>query len=227
MGNGLIKRLIGDNCISRFIYSIISLKYIILKKQKNFKLKKNGQNVIEYLQKILEKKNVKFFFDMGTLLGIIREGHLLGHDIDIDIGVFLTNEEEKEDLCKYLESEHCQLKYKFSVKELGVVEYSYLYNEIKFDITFYTNKDKKSICHLLYPDTVETKIMRVVELSCPIINNTDKYNWNDININVPHDPESYLCHRYGDNWKIPDKNYIYWKGPSTKPTNYIGHINRF
>ncbi|WP_150538233.1 LicD family protein [Actinobacillus vicugnae] len=40
------------------------------------------------LKKVLEQKNIPFFLISGTLLGCIREGKLLGHDKDIDVGVW-------------------------------------------------------------------------------------------------------------------------------------------
>ncbi|WGE87428.1 hypothetical protein NYR88_09800 [Actinobacillus equuli subsp. haemolyticus] len=40
------------------------------------------------LKKVLDHKNIPFFLISGTLLGCIREGKLLGHDKDIDVGVW-------------------------------------------------------------------------------------------------------------------------------------------
>lgn len=40
------------------------------------------------LKKVLDHKKIPFFLISGTLLGCIREGKLLGHDKDIDIGVW-------------------------------------------------------------------------------------------------------------------------------------------
>ena len=43
------------------------------------------------LKVCLDKENIIFFLISGTLLGCIREGKLLGHDKDIDIGVWENN----------------------------------------------------------------------------------------------------------------------------------------
>lgn len=40
------------------------------------------------LRLVLEKHNIPFFLISGTLLGCIREGKLLGHDKDVDVGVW-------------------------------------------------------------------------------------------------------------------------------------------
>lgn len=40
------------------------------------------------IKHLLDKKNVEFFLVSGTLLGCIREGRILSHDKDVDIGVW-------------------------------------------------------------------------------------------------------------------------------------------
>lgn len=50
----------------------------------------NASYALSELKKILDNHNIPFFLISGTLLGCIREGKLLGHDKDIDIGVWET-----------------------------------------------------------------------------------------------------------------------------------------
>ena len=69
--------------------------------------------------------------------------------------------------------------------------------------------------------------LNVVKASCLHINELEKIEFKGKKINVPKDRESYLAERYGDNWKIPDKNYVYWKGPSITATDYVGHIVKY
>lgn len=40
------------------------------------------------LKRVMDKNDIPFFLISGTLLGCIREGKLLGHDKDIDVGVW-------------------------------------------------------------------------------------------------------------------------------------------
>lgn len=49
---------------------------------------------------MLDQKQIPFFLISGTLLGCIREGKLLGHDKDIDVGVW--DEYSYEELANYL-----------------------------------------------------------------------------------------------------------------------------
>lgn len=47
-----------------------------------------AEQALRDLKNCLDKANIIFFLISGTLLGCIREGKLLGHDKDIDIGVW-------------------------------------------------------------------------------------------------------------------------------------------
>ena len=205
------------------VYQYFRSKYYLLKKKRN--IQREGIKIIEKVQKVLKDNNVFFFFDMGTLLGIVREGRIIKHDLDIDVGVRVSSETEKEHIKEIFSSIGAKEHYRFIVEELGVVEQSFVYDEVKFDINYYYQKDEKDYCYLMYRNPDKTYMideMSVVELSCEHIEKLQIKEFCGIKVNVPENAEKYLSCRYGENWKIPDKNYIYWKGPSTRPTDYIG-----
>ena len=149
----------------------------------------------------------------------------MGHDLDIDLGCFVDSEEEKKEISDLLEKNGCALKYQYTADGLGIVEESYMCNKVKFDVNYYVNEDSSSICYLLYddPQNYSPDFMSVVKLSCDKIEEIVPYKWNGMVVNVPKNPEQYLAQRYGENWRIPDKNYVYWKGPSTTPISEKGY----
>ncbi|MCW9698298.1 hypothetical protein [Avibacterium sp. 20-129] len=53
--------------------------------------KKDASIALKDLKRVLDKNNIPFFLISGTLLGCIRENDLLGHDKDIDVGVWDTH----------------------------------------------------------------------------------------------------------------------------------------
>ncbi|WP_026313273.1 LicD family protein [Actinobacillus capsulatus] len=75
-------------------------------KQAKFKKKKTAYNdksasiALADLKKVLDQHKIPFFLISGTLLGCIREGKLLGHDKDIDVGVW--DDHSYEELANYL-----------------------------------------------------------------------------------------------------------------------------
>lgn len=45
-------------------------------------------NMLPYLTKLLEKNNIKYWLDWGTLLGAVKNGKIIPWDFDIDLGIF-------------------------------------------------------------------------------------------------------------------------------------------
>lgn len=227
-----IKKFLRNFILTRHIYLFLHELFhgfrstrhkFILRKT----LQQNGEETVRAIQEMLDSTGVFFFFDMGTLLGIIREGRLLRHDMDIDVAVFTEDASQKESLKQTLLAKGCTLRYSYSVEELGVVEDSFVYNDIKFDINYFSEVNGMDVCYLMYTDPNKgypVGKMSVVQLMTPHISALKKIDFGGCMINVPEDPEKYLAARYGENWRIPDKNYIYWKGPSTSPTDYIGTV---
>lgn len=222
-----LKAFLRTNIYTKNLYNILRfIKRGVENRRKRYVLQHNGEQTIKELQNILEKANIVFFFDMGTLLGIVREGRLLGHDLDIDIAISDNNKETINLVRSTLLNSGCRQKFLYIVDGIGIVEESYVINNIKFDINYYKTDQNHSKCYLLYTShgkkyKDELKLS-VVELSCSPIADIEKISFADTKINIPQNAEHYLAERYGENWRIPDKNYIYYKGPSAKAIKNIG-----
>ncbi len=218
-----IKQFLRENRYTKKFYAhLIDGKQRYLAKRG---VQQQGVKIIKQMQKLLEQTGFMFFFDMGTLLGIIREGRLLKHDMYIDIGVIVQGEADKEKLKALLASSGARLKYEYVVTELGVIEQSFLYQGVKFDISYYYRESQEDVCYLMYRNPEKTYAdlqMDVVQLNCPTITAVTKVSFQGLKVNAPERPEAYLAVRYGENWRIPDKKYIYWKGPSARFTAYTG-----
>ena len=220
-----LKKFLKESFLTKWLYRALwKIKYrksLKFYKQKRDALQKNGARLIHFLQKTLEGE--KFFFDMGTLLGIVREGRLLGHDLDIDVGLYADGEQGVERVRETLIKNGCKLKSTYKVEEIGVVEDSFLIEEVKFDVSYYYKEEDVDAVYLMY-DAQEGKPAKVVKLCCSPIEEIGQVSFKGGDINVPKDSLKYLAERYGENWRIPDKNYIYWKGPSARQTNFEGII---
>jgi phosphorylcholine metabolism protein LicD len=197
-------------------------------RKKRKALQSNGAKVIHFLQDVLGEE--KFFFDFGTLLGIVRENGIIGHDLDIDLGIMLNGDKEIERIRNLLAQNGCKLVYTFSINEIGTVEDSFIINDIKFDIAYYHREKDADIVYLMYrieKNALEDNTMNVVKAICSPIDEIERINFKGKMINVPKNRINYLVERYGETWTIPDKNYVYWKGPSVEPTNYKGQVKKY
>ena len=219
-----IKEFFKNCFLTRWMYLVYRrIKYRNLEEIKE-NMKAKGNETVFFIENTLSGKAF-FYFDMGTMLGIVREGRLLGHDLDIDVAVYTSSEDEKDRVRNILLDTGCKLRYSYYVKELGVVEDSFEINGLKFDVNYYVRESDKDVCYLMYRDnekSYEENEMDVVKLSVSAINEVKKVDFFGKQVTVPKEAELYLAERYGDNWRIPNKNYVYWQGPSTNKTNYIG-----
>lgn len=220
-----LKNCIKTCAITKPLYQA-RLKLIKEKRleEKRTKIQANGVKTINFIQNELEKSNLQFYFDMGTLLGIVREGRLLKHDLDIDVAVYVKSDEDKLMVRQMLIDAGCKHKLKHYILRTGEVFIdSFELNGIKFDISYYRNEGDVDISYLAYREgELEDKNYRkMVVLRCDAIKETTKGKLIDEEVNIPKNAEEYLATRYGENWRIPDKNWIYWLGPSAEKIDDI------
>lgn len=88
------------------------------KKQIRKNLHSYGNHTINQLENVLNKTKFLYFFDMGTLLGIVREGRIIQHDLDIDIGMHISSENERELLLELLKKNHCEHRYSYHIENV-------------------------------------------------------------------------------------------------------------
>ncbi|WP_049939498.1 LicD family protein [Natronomonas pharaonis] len=80
----------------------------------------------------LETNKVAYWVDLGNLLGLVREGHLISWDDDIDLGVWSTDVEKVIDM--FEESEDYEYKTKTYQKKVFAVKGRPRSYDVKVDI---------------------------------------------------------------------------------------------
>lgn len=195
-----------------------------LQKNRNIALNENGYAVLEQISTLFRQINITHFPDFGTLLGLVREGKLLGHDCDIDFGVLNATDKDKE-------------KIRLAVSELGyqrtehycvdgiIREESYEKGNNSFDV-FYYEKDRTGyhcyifcrIDHVKYKDKYEASagIYRYPMDIVPEIRTI-----HDISLPIPQNAEKLLEMKYGKDWRIPNRHWHYWFDANVEDTGKI------
>lgn len=175
-----------------------------------------GPRKLKMVQELFEAYDKKFFMDMGTLLGIYRDHKLLKRDMDIDTAVYLDTDEQIADFQQYLVNHGCIHTLSFKSKSIGVFQDAFYWDGTRIDVCYYRNDGEKDACFLMYD------VDKIVKLTCTKVEKTTKIPFGGSMVNAPEDVEQYLADRYGKNWRVPDKGYLYWEGPSAYPIEERG-----
>lgn len=189
-------------------------------------IQKNGLMTIEKTIKLLSEKNVTCFADFGTLLGIVREKKLLGHDKDIDLGIVGVEQNQIHDITTFLERKGYKLWREFYLGE-RIVEQSWHIDDIKVDLNYYQKEKDGYRTWLFYkdPDKKYKKgYYSTVTMRYTGITGFEKIKLNNYSITIPKNPTNLLEQKYGKSWNIPDKGWVYWKNPVAVEVKELGHF---
>jgi hypothetical protein len=133
---------------------------------------------------------VELFLISGTLLGCVREGTILGHDKDIDVGV--SDEHSKEDLQAIMQS--CPTLKEREIESTNAIYLEHA-NSVYIDVFIHYKKDGATVAHGgLKAEWVNTpfKVKQIEFLG-------NHYG-------VPANTDLYLEENYG-NWQTPKPGF--------------------
>lgn len=163
----------------------------------------------------------RYFIIDGTLLGAIREGDFIEHDLDMDIGVYA----EDWDISTFawlvgrlisFGIIPCHMYGNFT----DHFEVACRRDGIKCDIFFYRRDDDKRIFHAYrnggrnLPNDLIT-----YEYDAGLIENIRPVFFRGKHYNAPADPVAVLVAKYGNDWKIPVKKWDWADGPLNQRKN--------
>ncbi len=156
--------------------------------------------VLKDARDILKWIRCPYFVMGGALLGFIREGKLLNHDEDIDIGIFI------DDWSPRIHMELERKGFKFISKmgtNLEGLEYRFVKNGIQLDIFFWYKEEHHYWYAAWWRENKLKDRIRLVFSPFKI----DTMNVLGENFSIPSNPESWLEQIYGSDWMTPKTNW--------------------
>ncbi len=154
--------------------------------------------------KPLEELGQPFFLYAGALLGCIRDGKLIEHDDDIDIGIFLGECSENDVANRWLD-------YKKELDKRGLIDEQERVNNrpvFKFRSNLGTEID-------LFPAWVDNGKFNVYPYSLGDLESEDVFplcSFGQDPLMLPARPEAMLAQSYGEDWRTPDPFFhVDWK----------------
>lgn len=159
-----------------------------LRKTKRFS-SYSAHEALKDLRRIFIINNIEFFLISGTLLGCIRNNRLLGHDKDIDVGIW--DECNRDQVIKAISTSGCFEFHAFRSEHVIRVKHV---SGISIDI-FYHYREKESYWH----GGVKLKW-----------NNTPfalkEHQFLGVPFKIPANPDLYLTENYGE-WRVEKKEF--------------------
>lgn len=188
---------------------------------------------LKFIIEQLEKHEINYWVDSGTLLGLVRDGKLIEGDSDIDVGIFDKDTEKMQLLTKKINEEHKMNVLLYSGR---VVKYKIFHGKRTVDInvfrkivdhcwsiqniglrknSFLNRLANKTIMPVYRNKTIfeinKFPVTYILRFGCwwiPLkyFEKTDFIEIKGIKIKVPFMKEEYLEKRYG-NWKVPNPKW--------------------
>lgn len=160
---------------------------------------------------IISKYDCTWWLDAGTCLAVMRRGDFIAPTDDVDIG---------------LPAAHVNLWTNF-IMDFTVAGFRFSKGRIykgrrvtlgftgpeKLDIFFYYEKNG----YLWHPirgresEQSPQKVYKPEIFTKTLFNNLKKVSFKGRVCYLPNPPEQYLVERYGQNWKMPNPGYKFWR----------------
>ncbi|TXE83640.1 hypothetical protein FPD46_01825 [Campylobacter peloridis] len=152
--------------------------------KKNKMVEQDAINALKDIKKVFDSIKVKFFLVSGTFLGCIREGGFIGHDYDIDIGIWSEdyNDKVKNKILEY------GVFMQYDLNWLGGLKLKHI-NGVKIDVFLHFKEDDK----IYHQGDVAKWHNTTLQLQKYNFIGDEYYGFMDFN--------KYLSENYG-NWKV-------------------------
>jgi phosphorylcholine metabolism protein LicD len=203
--------------------------------KKNYIFKKNSLKELQLIHQAFEDEEVLYWLEFGTLLGAVREKDFIEHDLDIDIGLFLSVDKKKiESLLKKVGF----TKNREITIDDGVygLEETYSYNGLSIDFFYFTKHERTMHCHVFsneygksWNETINEKGGLVVYEHTFPYEGFKCIDFLGIKSNIPSNAHEHLKAQYGDNYMVKNKKWNPYKMATNKQIldNKIGVVTNY
>ncbi len=219
--------------IFRFVYRQTVLKYRHRKQRKL--LHSVGKTAMQKLNEAFEELKIPYWLTYGTLLGAYRDKGFISHDLDIDLGLFLSDYSNLIDIKLSEKGFIRERKITIDNGDYGLEE-TYNYKGIGIDLFYFTQRGNEVYSHGFINEegtSWEKTVAKyggylVRELSFPWEGNIERIDFLGAKYPIPPCIEKHLASFYGDNFMIKNAkwdnrvatNVIYLKDKIGVPKYY-------
>ena len=185
-------------------------------------LKENAHQILKDFEEVNNQLGHKIWIEAGTLLGYVREGAILAHDIDMDFAMLKPEDSlELDRIIDFLVARNFVLNRKL-IYQNEVKEISFSYNGLNVDIILFERVNEKVISTTMIwygmnalnkPVDIETFYYELP------MEELEKVSFMDATTYVPTSRVEYLKGYYGEDYLIPNTNYDWRQNPIYVPVD--------
>ncbi len=174
----------------------IKYKYV------NDNFNKSGTEVLIKASKVLNRIGVSHWLEFGTLLGIVRDGQLIKHDFDLDLGVFIEDYDVR--IKEAFLADGFEYKHGFSTTDGTAREETFVYKDVAIDLFYFTRQADKMWCHIFALQENKKRIIRQINTS---YSGFKKVEFENHMFDIPKNDIQRLKDTYGEEYNIPLKGW--------------------
>lgn len=179
-------------------------------------LKENAHQILKEFEEVNNQLGHKIWIEAGTLLGYVREGAILAHDIDMDFAMLNPKDASELDrIIEFLAERNFVLNRKLVYKG-DVKEISFSYNGLNVDIILFERLNEKVISTTMiwYGMNALNKPVDIEAFYYELpMEELEQVSFMDATTYVPTNPVDYLKGYYGEDYLIPNTNYDWRQNP--------------
>lgn len=202
----MLKEILKKSIIYKKVYKPYRLSKIAeLKRIKHELLEKEGKNLLENFTQCCMKHNIPYWLEFGTLLGAYRDKNFIKNDMDIDVGVYLSDARTLYDV---LTNNGFKLVREFHVVGENGLEQTYEYHGVTIDVMYFYKYEDMLWCNGVYQLGHKNKLIKLQVTSHffqPF--GISEMEFLNLKVSVPDNTEAHLKEIFGDGFMVYDPNF--------------------
>jgi hypothetical protein len=157
----------------------------------------------------LNSLGITFWLTDGTLLGYFREGGIIEHDCDVDLGLMI--ESYSDDIIPAFRERGFDVKYVLGEKKRGL-ELSFEREGVKVDLFFFYREGDR-VWHGAWEGMDKGRKRNLIKYHY-VPFDLKEIEFVGARFNVPADTLKYVETKYGRDWRTPVKDWDWAMGPA-------------